>query len=371
MIKLYRILIFITMAMQFLTAQIDQMFTGDLHFQYSGALNGDFDAVFLNEDSLQIPTSGAVAGIWSDSTGAHILLPALRQTPDVDQSMDLFLMMMRDDDGVIEPQSWDVVPPDGEDPLNNSAEFFYIPELDSTYIYDLIAPVINGEIDSTNIGQYFIDALSGLISEAYIPLTGTISLDTYDDQGMTGTFSGSLMKLAFPPLFLTISGGTYDLVSPLNGLGPDAPQNLTAQMADEGVQLNWDPMDGGLLSGFNIYRSEDDTTFTQLAQVGGSENSFIDFEVGPGSTYFYYVTAVGLNTIESDPSNVVSIVIPGVLLGDLNADGNIDILDVVLLANIVIGAEATDYELLAGDANEDGVLDVLDIVLVVNIILGN
>ncbi|NOZ09225.1 MAG: hypothetical protein GXO91_10200 [FCB group bacterium] len=371
MTKLYRFLIFTALALQFLAAQIGQMFTGDLHFQYSGALNGDFDAVFVNEDSLQFPTSGAAAGVWTDSTGAHILLPALRPTPGVDQSVDLFLMMMRDDDGVIEPQTWEVYPPDSGDPLSNSAEFFYIPELDSAYIYDLISPVINGEIDSTNIGQYFIDALSGLISEAYIPLTGNISLDTYDDQGMTGTFSGSLMKLAFPPLFLTISGGTYDLVAPLNGLGPAPPQNLTAQLTEGGVQLGWDPMDGGLLSGFNIYRSEDDITYSQLAQVGGSENSYIDFEVSPGSSYFYYVTAVGLNTVESDPSNVVTIEVPGVLLGDLNADGNIDVLDVVLLANIVLGAEATDYELIAGDTNEDGVLDVLDIVLVVNIILGN
>ncbi len=366
-----KIFIFLFLVLEFTTAQIDQMYMGDLHFQYSGAMDGDFDAVLSPGDSLQIPTSGAAAAIWSDSTGANILMPAFRPSPNADQAMDLFLMFMKDDDGTIEPQTWTVVPPDINDPLSVPATFFYVPEVDSTFLADLITPVIDGEIDSTNIGQYIIDSLASLLSDAYLPLTGTISLDTYDDQGMTGTFSGTLMKLAFPPLFLTLSNGTYDLTAPLENLGPPAPQNLTAQIDDGGVLLAWDPMDGALLSGFNIYRSEDDILFVQIADVGNAESSFIDYEITAGSNYSYYVTAVGLSTVESDPSNIVSINIPGTALGDLNADGSIDILDVVLLANIVLGEPPTDDQLITGDVNADGVLDVLDVVLVVNIILGN
>jgi hypothetical protein len=52
--------------------------------------------------------------------------------------------------------------------------------------------------------------------------------------------------------------------------------------------------------------------------------------------------------------------------GDLNSDGEINILDVVLLVNIVLGIEE---ENLAGDLNQDGLYNVLDIVLLVNIIL--
>ena len=54
------------------------------------------------------------------------------------------------------------------------------------------------------------------------------------------------------------------------------------------------------------------------------------------------------------------------LLGDLNGDGEINILDVVTLVNVIL--DGSDY-ISAGDMNQDGVLDVLDIVTLVNIIL--
>jgi len=55
------------------------------------------------------------------------------------------------------------------------------------------------------------------------------------------------------------------------------------------------------------------------------------------------------------------------LLGDFNADGSINVLDVVaLVANILSAGEFNP----AGDLIEDGELNVLDIVALVNIILG-
>ena len=57
-----------------------------------------------------------------------------------------------------------------------------------------------------------------------------------------------------------------------------------------------------------------------------------------------------------------------VLLGDLNGDGFLNILDVVLLVNIILGnIDVVD----AGDVNEDGQFDVLDVIQLINIILGN
>ena len=51
--------------------------------------------------------------------------------------------------------------------------------------------------------------------------------------------------------------------------------------------------------------------------------------------------------------------------GDLNTDGNLNILDVVILVNLILDNE---YNLLA-DLNEDGLNNILDIVQLVNIIL--
>jgi hypothetical protein len=54
------------------------------------------------------------------------------------------------------------------------------------------------------------------------------------------------------------------------------------------------------------------------------------------------------------------------LSGDLNGDGLLNILDVVVLVNIVLGgSEPID----AGDLNGDGILNILDVVMLVNIIL--
>ena len=52
--------------------------------------------------------------------------------------------------------------------------------------------------------------------------------------------------------------------------------------------------------------------------------------------------------------------------GDLNGDGVLNVLDVVILANAVLTGE----DLPAGDINGDGQLNILDIVQLVNIILG-
>ena len=55
------------------------------------------------------------------------------------------------------------------------------------------------------------------------------------------------------------------------------------------------------------------------------------------------------------------------LSGDLNSDGLINVLDVVVLVNIVLGyADPVDV----GDMNGDGILNVLDVVMLVDIILG-
>lgn len=60
------------------------------------------------------------------------------------------------------------------------------------------------------------------------------------------------------------------------------------------------------------------------------------------------------------------------LLGDVNADDTINVLDVVLTVNIILGEHTpTEQELWASDVNEDETTNVLDIVQLVNIILGN
>ncbi len=56
-------------------------------------------------------------------------------------------------------------------------------------------------------------------------------------------------------------------------------------------------------------------------------------------------------------------------LGDINFDGEINILDVVLLVSFILGEPTDELEYSAADINEDSNLDVLDIVLLVDTII--
>jgi hypothetical protein len=72
----------------------------------------------------------------------------------------------------------------------------------------------------------------------------------------------------------------------------------------------------------------------------------------------YFGEAPDMGAFEFEGSTVLS--------GDVNGDGLINVLDVVVLVNIVLGyGEIID----AGDMNGDGILNVLDVVALVNIIL--
>ena len=59
-----------------------------------------------------------------------------------------------------------------------------------------------------------------------------------------------------------------------------------------------------------------------------------------------------------------------VSLGDVNGDGMINILDLVQIANYILGISTPTYE-CAADYNEDGLVDILDLVQTVNYILEN
>ncbi len=55
------------------------------------------------------------------------------------------------------------------------------------------------------------------------------------------------------------------------------------------------------------------------------------------------------------------------ILGDINSDELLNVLDIVLLVNMVLNG---DYD-EAGDMNQDGILNVLDVVTLVNIVLNS
>jgi hypothetical protein len=55
--------------------------------------------------------------------------------------------------------------------------------------------------------------------------------------------------------------------------------------------------------------------------------------------------------------------------GDLNQDQNVDILDVVVMVNLILGDSPTATELFIADLNTDEQINIQDIILLLNIIL--
>ena len=56
--------------------------------------------------------------------------------------------------------------------------------------------------------------------------------------------------------------------------------------------------------------------------------------------------------------------------GDVNADGNIDVLDLVTVVSYILGIEdlpGSSY--YAADMNSDGIINIQDIILILNLIL--
>ncbi len=64
-------------------------------------------------------------------------------------------------------------------------------------------------------------------------------------------------------------------------------------------------------------------------------------------------------------------ILTNILQGDLNNDTLVNVQDIVITVNIVIGlVNPSAIQMQAGDLNNDGLIDVLDIVTLVNIIIG-
>ena len=85
------------------------------------------------------------------------------------------------------------------------------------------------------------------------------------------------------------------------------PQNLIAEIQEDGIRLNWDfPFDTTSLLGFRVYK--DNVNITSSA-IDAEILSFIDSDVEEGVNYEYHIRALYTNpTGISLPSNIVEII---------------------------------------------------------------
>ncbi len=138
---------------------------------------------------------------------------------------------------------------------------------------------------------------------------------------------------------------------------------------------------GGLVAGWNEYDLQADElvvsgtfwagikAFSSTSGIGVDDSSSGNSYSRQGTTGDWEMVAgnVMVRLLIDEGENAG----PSCTAGDVNADGLINVLDVVTVVNFIMGvATPDDDQECASDYNEDGLINVLDVVNIVNVIMG-
>ena len=170
----------------------------------------------------------------------------------------------------------------------------------------------------------------------------------------------------------------------------------TGLMAEAGlgkVALTWqtDEEDFEDLLGYNVYRwTEDtikwdrywdsklgayveagwrfDTICINQTVIDAQDSAFVDFDVVPGKTYYYYIKQLTTSLTSYSLSNAVAATPLTAQKGDANGSMSVDVADIVTEVAYLTGNNPQPFIFEAADVNSDNTVNILDIVGTVNII---
>lgn len=222
----------------------------------------------------------------------------------------------------------------------------------------------------SHFGNTFADAFKEYVVWNYFTGNRAVvalgqSMFGYDEAGITG-FPTATLTATHSSYPVTISGPSFErlaarmirLMPPTVGIqnaleidfnGQDGAEMFAMWAVRAGNTVEWGeiPLDGS-----------NDGTFV-LDMRGASEAALIPVVTQTtGTSFNYNYTISGTTVAECDA-------------GDLNADGMLDVTDLVRLVAVILeqGSSATPEEICAADVNEDSAITVQDVVGLVNIIL--
>lgn len=139
------------------------------------------------------------------------------------------------------------------------------------------------------------------------------------------------------------------------------------------VNLTWNNENNNFedAMGFNVYRygEQNDTIRINQDIVDIDATSYIDYEVVPGETYYYYYKVLSTDLQEYDISNVVAVTPLTASKGDANGDTEVDVLDVITTVNYAAGQQPKPFIFEAADMNEDLSIDILDVIGIIKQIM--
>ena len=249
---------------------------------------------------------------------------------------------------------------------NFSNEFTITASAPSAGPYDLSGAMANLMLSFEPYGQPY-----------YLPFTVLAYQDKYNVVDDIGEYFTDYYAEILPPLF-----DGYHSATEINNIMPSVPieifkpdvieefstdmnHPLRIKLAENDL-VDWMP-----IAPMKIFHSEGD----ELVPIENSENAYmnfifngapnVDFEHGPWGTHqdAAPIILIGAATWFNELKYY------GVI-GDINQDNVIDILDVTLLVNIVLDIDSIDDSLfMFADINDDGNLNIYDLIHIMNTIL--
>jgi|GEM_PF-1343345 len=128
--------------------------------------------------------------------------------------------------------------------------------------------------------------------------TGDVNGDGYDDIliGAITNMEGGV-----------VAGQTYLIFF---DSAPTAPSNFHSKLKGDGkaIDLSWDTVPYWKdITGYDIYRSSDGSSYKMIAQVNGTTLSYNDTKVDLGRTYYYKVTATSFPKLVSPFSDTIEV----------------------------------------------------------------
>ena len=154
----------------------------------------------------------------------------------------------------------------------------------------------------------------------------------------------------------------------------------TGLMAEAGlgkVTLTWetDEEDFADLLGYNMYRFtmddngvSSDSIIINPSVLDSEETSFVDYDVVPGTTYYYVIKQLTTSLNSHALSNAVAATPLTASKGDANGSMSVDIADVVTEVAYITYQDPQPFIFEAADVNSDQKVNVLDVVGTIGII---
>lgn len=153
-------------------------------------------------------------------------------------------------------------------------------------------------------------------------------------------------------------------------------------MAEPGlgkVNLTWDNPEENFddMLGYNMYRytvaadgTRSDTTRVNTQLIEPTATALTDFNVKTGTTYCYFYKVMRTSLTELDPSKTVSATPLTAKLGDANGTDDVNVADILSTVSYAVGENPQPFIFEAADINADSEIDILDVVGIARIISG-